>query len=156
VKITDAKVLVCCPGRNFLTLNIFTDEGAYGLGGATLNGRELPVGSYLTDHVIPCLIRRDPFQTEDLLQYLYRGAYWRGGPVTISQSARSTWRSGTSRVKLLTRRHTTCLKVREEPGCWEVSLPAGVPAHEPETGRNHFQLVIAVRERDSFVNNHGI
>jgi len=49
VKITDAKVLVCCPGRNFLTLKIYTDEGVYGLGDATLNGRELPVGSYLTD-----------------------------------------------------------------------------------------------------------
>jgi mannonate dehydratase len=84
VKITDAKVLVCCPGRNFLTLKIYTDEGVYGLGDATLNGRELPVGSYLTDHVIPCLIGRDPFQTEDLWQYLYRGAYWRGGPVTMT------------------------------------------------------------------------
>jgi L-alanine-DL-glutamate epimerase-like enolase superfamily enzyme len=36
------------------------------------------------------------------------------------------------------------------------TLPAGVPAGEPETGRNHFQLVITVRERDSFSNNHGI
>ena len=36
MKITDAKVLVCCPGRNFLTLKIYTDEGMYGLGDATL------------------------------------------------------------------------------------------------------------------------
>jgi mannonate dehydratase len=84
VKITDGKVLVCCPGRSFLTLKIYTDEGVYGLGDATLNGREMPVGSYLTDHVIPCRIGRDPFQTEDLWQYLYRGAYWRGGPVTMT------------------------------------------------------------------------
>lgn len=79
MKITDAKVLVCCPGRNFLTLKIYTDEGRYGLGDATLNGRELPAGPYLTDHVIPCLIGRDLFQTEDLWQYLYRSAYWRAG-----------------------------------------------------------------------------
>src|SRR5258708_21642292 len=26
MKITDAKVLVCCPGRNFVTLKISTDE----------------------------------------------------------------------------------------------------------------------------------
>jgi mannonate dehydratase len=84
VKITDAKVLVCSPGRNFLTLKIYTDEGVYGLGDATLNGRELAVGSYLTDHVSPCLIGRDPFQTEDMWQYLYRGAYWRRGPVTMT------------------------------------------------------------------------
>ena len=84
MKIQDAKVFVCSPGRNFVTLKIWTDEGVYGLGDATLNGRELAVASYLTDHVIPCLIGRDPFQTEDLWQYLYRGAYWRKGPVTMS------------------------------------------------------------------------
>jgi mannonate dehydratase len=69
---------------NFVTLKIETDEGIYGLGDATLNGRELAVVSYLTEHVIPCLIGRDPFQTEDIWQYLYRGAYWRRGPVTMS------------------------------------------------------------------------
>jgi mannonate dehydratase len=84
MKITDAKVFVCCPGRNFTTLKIFTDEGVYGLGDATLNGRELAVASYLTDHVTPTLIGRDPFQTEDIWQYLYRGAYWRKGPVTMA------------------------------------------------------------------------
>ncbi len=31
----------------------------YGLGDATLNGRELAVASYLTDHVVPLLIGRD-------------------------------------------------------------------------------------------------
>ena len=84
MKISDAKVSVCCPGRNFVTLKIQTDEGVYGLGDATLNGRELAVASYLQDHVVPCLIGRDPFQTEDIWQYLYRGAYWRRGPVTMT------------------------------------------------------------------------
>ncbi len=83
LKITDAQVFVCSPGRNFVTLKIYTDGGIYGLGDATLNGRELAVASYLTDHVIPCLIGRDPFQTEDIWHYLYRGAYWRKGPVTM-------------------------------------------------------------------------
>src|SRR2546428_5892949 len=87
MKITEAKVSVCCPGRNFVTLKIQTDEGIFGLGDATLNGRELAVASYLEDHVIPCLIGRDPFQTEDIWQYLYRGAYWRGGPVTMTAIA---------------------------------------------------------------------
>ena len=84
MKITDAKVLVCCPGRNFVTLKVYTDQGIHGLGDATLNGRELAVVSYLKDHVVPCLIGRDPFQTEDIWQYLYRGAYWRRGPVTMA------------------------------------------------------------------------
>ena len=87
MKISDAKVSVCCPGRNFVTLKIRTDEGVYGLGDATLNGRELAVASYLQDHVLPCLIGRDPFQTEDIWQYLYRGAYWRRGPVTMTAIA---------------------------------------------------------------------
>lgn len=32
----------------------------------------------------PCIIGRDPFQTEDIWQYLYRGAYWRRGPVAMA------------------------------------------------------------------------
>jgi len=86
-KITGAKVIVTCPGRNFITLKIETEEGVYGLGDATLNGRELSVASYLQDHVIPCLIGRDAHQIEDIWQYLYKGAYWRRGPVTMSAIA---------------------------------------------------------------------
>jgi mannonate dehydratase len=87
MKIVNAYVHVCSPGRNFVTLKVETDEGIYGLGDATLNGREQAVASYLKDHVIPCLIGRDPFATEDIWQYLYRGAYWRRGPVTMSAIA---------------------------------------------------------------------
>ncbi len=82
--IQDAKVFVCSPGRNFVTLKIYTDEGIYGLGDATLNGRELAVAAYLEEYLIPCLIGRTPFDTEDIWQYFYRGAYWRRGPVTMA------------------------------------------------------------------------
>ena len=87
MKITNARVIVCSPDRNFVTLRIDTDEGIYGLGDATLNGRELAVAAYLTEHVIPCLIGRDAFAIEDVWQYLYRGAYWRRGPVTMTAIA---------------------------------------------------------------------
>jgi mannonate dehydratase len=87
VKIMRASVNVTCPGRNFVTLKIETDDGVYGLGDATLNGRELAVASYLTDHLVPCLVGRDPFQTEDIWHYFYRGAYWRRGPVTMTAIA---------------------------------------------------------------------
>ncbi len=43
--------------------------------------------SYLKDHVIPCLIGRDAHQIEDTWQFLYKGAYWRRGPVTMSAIA---------------------------------------------------------------------
>jgi mannonate dehydratase len=86
-RIVNAKVIVSSPGRNFVTLKIETDEGIYGVGDATLNGRELSVASYLSDHVIPCLIGRDAHQIEDVWQFLYKGAYWRRGPVTMTAIA---------------------------------------------------------------------
>jgi mannonate dehydratase len=87
MKITGARLIVCSPDRNFVTLRIDTEEGIYGLGDATLNGRELAVASYLQEHVVPCLIGRDPSMIEDTWQFLYRGAYWRRGPVTMSAIA---------------------------------------------------------------------
>ena len=87
MKITSARLILCSPDRNFVTLKVETDEGIYGLGDATLNGRELAVASYLSEHVLPCLIGRDPFDIEDIWQYLYRGAYWRRGPVTMTAIA---------------------------------------------------------------------
>ena len=84
MKITKAYTIVTCPGRNFVTLKIETDQGVYGIGDATLNGREKAVVAYLDDHVIPTLIGKDASKIEDIWQYLYRGAYWRRGPVTMS------------------------------------------------------------------------
>ncbi len=85
--IVSARVIVTCPGRNFVTLKITCDDGTTGVGDATLNGRELSVASYLTDHVVPCLIGRDAHRIEDVWQYLYKGAYWRRGPVTMAAIA---------------------------------------------------------------------
>ncbi|WP_306212847.1 D-mannonate dehydratase ManD [Actinoplanes sp. RD1] len=81
------EVLVTSPGRNFVTLRITTSDGVTGLGDATLNGRELAVASYLRDHLAPVLAGRDPARIEDTWQYLYRGAYWRRGPVTMTAIA---------------------------------------------------------------------
>ena len=115
MKITDARVIVCCPGRNFVTLKIETDEGLTGIGDATLNGRELAVAACLTEHVIPRLSGRDAHQIEDIWQYLYKGAYWRRGPVTIAPSRPSTPRSGTSRPRPRTCRCTSCSAARAAP-----------------------------------------
>ena len=87
VKITDARVIVSSPGRNYVTLVIETEDGLLGVGDATLNGRELAVASYLRDHVCPLLIGRDARRIEDTWQYLYKGAYWRRGPVTMTSIA---------------------------------------------------------------------
>ncbi|KQS22094.1 D-mannonate dehydratase ManD [Frigoribacterium sp. Leaf186] len=85
--IDKADVIVTSPDRNFVTLKITTSDGVTGLGDATLNGRELAVVAYLTEHVVPLLIGRDPARIEDTWQFLYRSAYWRRGPVTMAAIA---------------------------------------------------------------------
>ncbi len=87
MKITGARLVICSPGRNFVTLIIETEDHITGIGDATLNGREMAVVAYLENHVIPCLLGRDARQIEDIWQYLYHGAYWRRGPVTMTAIA---------------------------------------------------------------------
>ena len=45
MKIIAPRLIVTIQGRNFVTLKIETDQGLYGIGDATLNGRELAVAS---------------------------------------------------------------------------------------------------------------
>ncbi len=86
--ITRVKVLVTCPGRNYVLVKIETsDPGLYGWGDATLNGRELAVAEALEQHIAPLLVGRDPDRIEDTWQYLFRGTYWRGGPVLMTALA---------------------------------------------------------------------
>jgi mannonate dehydratase len=84
MRITDATVIICSPGRNFVTLKLVTEDGLTGLGDATLNGRELAVAAYLTEHIVPLLIGRDARRIEDTWHYLYKGVYWRRGSVTMT------------------------------------------------------------------------
>ena len=84
MKITDAKVFVGGPGKNYVTLKIMTDQGVYGLGDATLNNRETLPAKYLQDYLIPSLIGMDPRKSEDIWQFFYRGAYFRRGPVAMA------------------------------------------------------------------------
>jgi mannonate dehydratase len=83
-RIVDVDVIVTAPGRNFVVLRIETADGLVGWGDATLNGRELAVVAYLKDHLAPLLLGRDASAIGDTWQYLYRGAYWRRGPVTMT------------------------------------------------------------------------
>jgi mannonate dehydratase len=87
MRIVAADVIVTAPGRNYVTLKITTDDGVTGLGDATLNGRELAVASALRDHICPQLIGRDASRIGDTWQYLYRGGYWRRGPVLMTAIA---------------------------------------------------------------------
>ena len=48
MKIKDARVFVCSPGRNFVTLKVYTDEGIYGVGDCTAANLPLPAISPIT------------------------------------------------------------------------------------------------------------
>lgn len=88
LKITEVRTIVTAPDRNYVAVKILTSEpGLYGVGDATLNGRELAVAEDLEKHIAPILIGRDPDAIEDTWQYLYRGPYWRGGPVQMTALA---------------------------------------------------------------------
>ena len=82
IKITGVKVIVTSPALNFVAVKILTSEpGLYGVGDASLYGRELAVATLIEEHLAPLLLGRDPDQIEDTWQYIFRGSYWRGGPV---------------------------------------------------------------------------
>ena len=160
MKIVDAKVIVTCPGRNFVTVKITTDQGVYGIGDATLNGREKSVVSYLEDYLLPALIGRDPQQIEDIWQFFYRGAYWRRGPVGMTALAGidvALWDikaklanmplyqllGGKSRERILTYTHANgkdldstldAVRKAKEKGYQAIRVQCGIPGIEKTYG----------------------
>src|SRR5204862_3802447 len=129
----------------------------------TVNGRELSVVSYLQDHVAPLLIGRDPAQIEDIWQYLYRGAYWRRGPITmaaISAVDMALWDikakaanmplyqllGGASRQKVMVYKHVGGLDIGEvvegviklrEQGLEAIRAQVSIPGLPPIYGTGH-------------------
>jgi L-alanine-DL-glutamate epimerase-like enolase superfamily enzyme len=84
MKITDMKTFVVgMPGHNTILVKIETDEGPYGIGEASLAGRDRGVLGVL-EHFAPLLVGRDPARIEDTWQELYRNTFWRGGPILLS------------------------------------------------------------------------
>lgn len=162
LKIVDAKVVLTGPGRNFVTLKVETDEGVTGLGDATLNGRELAVVGYLRDHVVPLLLGSDPHRIEDTWQFLYRGAYWRRGPVTMAAIAAvdtALWDikakvanlplyqllGGASRDRVRTYGHASGRNLPELFDSIRARLAEGYPAIRVQTGVPGLKLVYGVR-----------
>lgn len=84
MKITSVKTILTCPNQNYLFVKIETDEGIYGVGDASLNGREQAVADLIDGYFSSMLVGRDPGQIEDFWQLAYRGSYWRGGNIVMS------------------------------------------------------------------------
>ena len=83
MKITAVKVFAV---RDFVYVKIITDQGLHGLGEASLSGRSLAVVQAF-EHLRPLLIGQDATRIEHLWQDIFRGTFWRGGPVLQSALA---------------------------------------------------------------------
>lgn len=67
----------------WLFLKITTDEGITGWGEPIVEGRAETVKAAV-EEMSDYLIGKDPAQIEDLWQVLYRGGFYRGGPILMS------------------------------------------------------------------------
>src|SRR3712207_892119 len=67
----------------WLFLKVSTDEGLAGWGEPVVEGRAATVQAAV-EELAGYLIGRDPFRIEDHFQVLYRGGFYRGGPVLTS------------------------------------------------------------------------
>ena len=70
----------------WLFLKITTDEGIVGWGEPVIEGRARTVETAVHE-LSDCLIGRDPASINDLWQTLYRGGFYRGGPILMSAIA---------------------------------------------------------------------
>lgn len=81
MKITDLELFYLQP--RWLFLKISTDEGICGWGEPIVEGRAHTVATAVEEYR-PVLIGADPCKIEHLVQLMYRGTYYRGGPVFMS------------------------------------------------------------------------
>lgn len=84
VKITGVELFQVPPRWLFMKVN--TDEGICGWGEPIIEGRAATIAAAVRE-MEGYLIGRDPTHIEDIWQVLYRGGFYRGGPVLMSAIA---------------------------------------------------------------------
>ncbi|HEY4192218.1 MAG TPA: galactonate dehydratase [Mesorhizobium sp.] len=84
MKITGLKTFIVPP--RWLFLKIETDEGVCGWGEPVVEGRAHTVETAVRE-LADMLVGQDPSRIEDLWQVMYRGAFYRGGPIMMSAIA---------------------------------------------------------------------
>jgi len=76
--------------RIFSGSNVFakveTDEGIFGIGDGSLNTRAAAVAAVM-EAIEPVIVGQDPFRIEHIWQDVFRGTFWRGGPVLMAALA---------------------------------------------------------------------
>ena len=114
MKITEVQVF---PVHQFVYVKIETDQGIYGIGEASLSGRSLAVVEAL-GHIKPLLIAQDPTRIEHIWQDIFRGTFWRGGPVLQSALAGIDIALWDLAGKSLAYRLTACWVAQPARRCW--------------------------------------
>ena len=84
MKITALKTYLVPP--RWLFLKVETDEGISGWGEPVVEGRALTVEAAVHE-LADYLIGQDPLRIEDHWQVMYRGGFYRGGPILMSAIA---------------------------------------------------------------------
>ncbi len=81
MRITKVETLFIKP--RWMVLKIHTDEGIVGLGEPTLEGRSQTVAAAVQE-IARYLVGQDPTRIEHHWQAIYRGQFYRGGPILCS------------------------------------------------------------------------
>lgn len=84
MKITNIKLYQVPP--RWLFLKVETDEGISGWGEPVIEGRTQTVKAAV-EELSQYIIGKDPMKIEDIWQVLYRGGFYRGGPILMSAMA---------------------------------------------------------------------
>ncbi len=85
MKISDVRTILAggTTGRNWLFVKVETSNGLIGYGEASLESREQTTETAISE-LKRYLIGKDPTEIERHWQAMYRGSFWRGGPVLCS------------------------------------------------------------------------
>ncbi len=75
------------PTRNWIFVEVQTDEGITGLGEATTEYHEQAVAAMIEQHFAPMLIGQDPTQVHRAWQQMQRFFWWRGGVAASSAAS---------------------------------------------------------------------
>jgi len=75
------------PSRNWIFVEVETDEGIIGIGEATTEYHEKAVAAMIDDHFAPLLVGQDPTRVHHAWQQMQRFSWWRGGVVASSAAS---------------------------------------------------------------------
>jgi galactonate dehydratase len=75
------------PARNWIFIQVETDEGITGVGEATTEYHEHAVAAMVEEHFAPLLLGQDPTRIQSAWQQMQRFFWWRGGVVASSAAS---------------------------------------------------------------------